>query len=90
METEITNISPNGVWILSEGKELFMSFETFPCFKDASVAKIANVETYANSHLYWPDLDIDLTVDIIEHPERFLLIVSSRLISSTILLQTKI
>lgn len=76
LETEITNISPNGVWILTEGKELFMSFETFPWFKDASVAKIGNVETYANGHLYWPDLDIDLTVDIIEHPERFPLIAS--------------
>lgn len=76
METEITNISPNGVWILTESKELFMSFETFPWFKDASVAKIANVETYGNGHLYWPDLDIDLTVDIIEHPERFPLIAS--------------
>lgn len=76
METEITNISPNGVWILTEGKELFMSFETFPWFKDASVAKIANVETYSNGHLYWPDLDIDLTVDIIEHPENFPLIAS--------------
>ncbi|MGD9971332.1 MAG: DUF2442 domain-containing protein [Sulfuricurvum sp.] len=76
METEITNISPNGVWILTEGKELFMSFEIFPWFKDASVAKIVNVETYGNGHLYWPDLDIDLTVDIIEHPENFPLIAS--------------
>lgn len=74
METEITNISANGIWILIGEKELFMPFETFPWFKEATVAKIANVETYSNGHLYWPDLDIDLTVEIIEHPERFPLI----------------
>jgi hypothetical protein len=74
LETEITNISTNGLWILTGDKELFMPFETFPWFKDASISKIANVETYSNGHLYWPDLDIDLTVDIIEHPERFPLI----------------
>jgi hypothetical protein len=22
-------------------------------------------------HLYWPDLDVDLSVDSIEHPERY-------------------
>jgi hypothetical protein len=22
-------------------------------------------------HLYWPDADVDLTVDAIEHPERY-------------------
>ncbi len=76
METEITNISPNGIWILTEDKELFMPFETFPWFKEASVAKILNVETYENGHLYWPDLDIDLTVDIIQHPKQFPLIAS--------------
>lgn len=76
METEITNISTNGLWILTEEKEIFMPFETFPWFRDASVAKIANVETYSNGHLYWPDLDIDLTIDMIEHPERFPLIAS--------------
>lgn len=76
METEITNISANGIWILTGEKELFMPFETFPWFKDASVAKIVHVETYSNGHLYWPDLDIDLTVEIIEHPERFPLIAS--------------
>jgi hypothetical protein len=74
LETEITNISGNGIWILIGEKELFMPFETFPWFRDASVINITNVETYSNGHLYWPDLDIDLTVEIIEHPERFPLI----------------
>ena len=68
---EITNISKNGVWLLAGDRELFMAYEYFPWFKDAPVGKILNVEQPSEGHFYWPDLDIDLTVDIIEHPERF-------------------
>ncbi len=31
------------------------------------------IDTKVPNHFYWPDLDIDLTPEIIEHPERFLL-----------------
>jgi hypothetical protein len=68
---EITNISSNGVWLLTGDKELFMSYEDFPWFKDAPVGKILNVEEPHEGHFYWPELDVDLTVEIIEHPERF-------------------
>jgi hypothetical protein len=33
-----------------------------------------NVEHPEADHLYWPDLDIDLAVESIEHPERFPLV----------------
>jgi len=68
---EVTHISSNGVWILAGDKELFMSYADFPWFKDVPVAKIINVEESQAGHFHWPDLDVDLTVDIIEHPERY-------------------
>jgi hypothetical protein len=68
---EITNISANGVWLLTDNTELFMSYEDFPWFKDATIAKITNVEEPHKGHFYWPDLDVDLTIDIIKHPERY-------------------
>ena len=68
---EVTNISAHGVWILIRDRELFMSYEDFPWFKDQTVKTITNVEEQARDHLYWPDLDIDLTVEIIENPSRF-------------------
>ncbi len=68
---EITHISGNGVWLLAGDKELFMSYEDFPWFKDAPVGKILNIEQPHPGHFYWPDLDIDLTIEIIEHPGRF-------------------
>ena len=43
LETEITNISNHGVWLYTHGRELFMSYEDFPWFKDVPVRKILNI-----------------------------------------------
>ncbi|MCA9473034.1 MAG: DUF2442 domain-containing protein [Nitrospirales bacterium] len=68
---EVTNISVHGVWLLSHGKELFMSYEDFPWFQEQAVKAIVNVEEISNGHFYWPEIDVDLTEEIIDHPERF-------------------
>lgn len=70
-EVEVTNISTHGVWLLAHGRELFMSYDDFPWFKETAVKSIVNVEEQSPDHFYWPDLDVDLTREIIEHPERF-------------------
>jgi hypothetical protein len=68
---EITNISSNGVWLLSRYREFFMSYEDFPWFKNVTIGNILNVEEPTPGHFYWPDLDVDIGIDTIEHPERF-------------------
>jgi len=73
---EVANISAHGIWLLAGDRELFMSFQDFPWFKDATLAKILHVEEPTPGHFYWPDLDVDLTAEIIEHPERFPMISS--------------
>ena len=70
-EVEVTNISSHGVWLLAHGRELFMSYEEFPWFSEVPVGKILNVQEPTPGHFYWPDLDVDLTGQMIEHPERF-------------------
>jgi len=70
-KVEVTNISANGFWLLAGVTEHFLAFFEFPWFKDESVAKILNVEEPSPGHFYWPDLDVDLGVESIEHPERF-------------------
>ncbi len=70
-EVEVANISAHGVWLLAHGKELFMSYNDFPWFKEKTVKSIIDVEEQSPGHFYWPELDIDLTEEIIEHPERF-------------------
>jgi len=73
-EVEVTNISGHGFWLWLAGRELFVSFAEFPWFADAPVAKIARVEWPSDDHLYWPDLDVDLSIRSIEHPEEFPLV----------------
>jgi hypothetical protein len=75
---EVTNVSKHGFWLLLRGRELFLPFEHFPWFKDVSLGKILNVELPHPEHLYWPDLDVDLAVESIEHPERFPLVSRAR------------
>jgi len=58
----VTNISRHGFWLWLGGRELFVPFSEFPWFADASVAKITKVEWPSQDHLYWPDLDVDLSV----------------------------
>ena len=67
---EVTNISRHGFWILVEERELFVPFSEFPWFQSS----ILNVELLHTRHLYWPDLDVDLSMESVEHPERFPLV----------------
>ena len=70
-EVEVTNISQHGFWLLLDGRELFLPFEDFPWFSQASVEAIIRLERPAPGHLHWPALDVDLSVESIEHPERY-------------------
>ena len=77
-DVEVTNISAGGFWLLLSGREVFLSFATFPWFRSAAVGHILNVERPSVNHLYWPELDIDLAVESIEHPERYPLVSVAR------------
>ena len=70
-DVEVTNVSPVGFWLLLQGRELFLPYKTFPWFKEAQIGQLFEVEFYPPEHLYWPKLDVDLSVESIEHPERF-------------------
>lgn len=68
---EVTNVSAHGVWLLAGERELFMSYDDFPWFKDIAIGRILNIQEPSPGHFYWPDLDVDVGMETIEHPERF-------------------
>ena len=74
LPVEVTNVSRHGLWILVSDEELFLPFEHFPWFRDASIEKISVVERHTSDHLYWPLLDIDLSVESIRTPNAFPLV----------------
>jgi len=74
LAVEVTNVSPHGFWLLVEQREHFVRFTDFPWFRDATIAELMNVELPSPHHLYWPDLDVDLAVESLDHPERYPLV----------------
>ncbi len=75
---EVTNISPHGIWLLIGEQERFVSFKEFPWFREATIAALMHVELPSAHHLYWPELDIDLAVESLDHPERYPLVSQAR------------
>jgi hypothetical protein len=47
-----------------------VAFEDYPDFYHAIVAQIHNFQS-AMEGCHWPDLDIDIELDALKHPERF-------------------
>ena len=73
-DVEITNISKHGFWLLLGEEELFVPFAEFPWFRKATIGALTRLEWPSANHLYWPDLDVDLAVESIRHPEQFPLV----------------
>ena len=75
---ELSNVSGHGLWLLVDEVELFLAFDTFPWFRDATIAQLAEVERPGPRHLHWPRLDVDLTMDMIERPDEYPLVSRTR------------
>ena len=71
---ELANVSPHGFWLFLGDREVFLDFVDFPWFRSATIEEIADVTRPAVDHLRWESLDIDLSVDSIDHPERYPLV----------------
>ncbi|GAB1389948.1 MAG: hypothetical protein AMXMBFR78_12180 [Rubrivivax sp.] len=71
---EVTHISAHGFWLLLGDEELAVPFEQFPWFKQATVAQLTAVQRPTENHLYWPELDVDLSVDSLRNPQAFPLV----------------
>lgn len=71
---EVTSISRQGLSLLLDGRERFLDFKSFPWFREAPVRAVFNVGRPGPGHLHWPDMDVDLEVDSIEHPELYPLV----------------
>ena len=70
-KVEVVNISPHGIWLYVKGKEYFLPYKDFPWFKEARISEIYKVKLFRGHHLHWVDLDVDLDLDSLEHPDRY-------------------
>ncbi len=73
---EVTHVSRHGLWLLLKDEELFLPFEHFPWFRQATIDQLTQVEWPAPDHLHWPQLDVDLSVESVRNPAAFPLLSS--------------
>ena len=71
---EVTHVSRHGFWLLLDGEELLVPFSDFPWFRRATIEQLLDVERPTPDHLFWPQLDVDLSVRSIRDPSAFPLI----------------
>ena len=63
-------IERDGFWLLTRTGKYFISFADYPDFVGATLEKIFNFQEN-NGDFHWPDLDIDIELEALQHPERF-------------------
>ena len=73
-EVEVTHVFKHGFWLLLGGEELLVPFAQFPWFKTATIEQLSDVNWPSPNHLYWPQIDVDLSVESIRTPEAFPLV----------------
>lgn len=70
-EVEVSMASNKGFWLLLGKEELFVPYNEFPWFKNATIEEISSIEWPTPDHLYWPLIDVDLSVESIRNPSKF-------------------
>ena len=78
LEVEVTNVSPHCLWLLLGDEELAAPFADFPWFRKATIEQLVNVQRPTEDHLYWPLLDVDLSVQSLRDPASFPLVSAHR------------
>ncbi len=69
--SEVMAISAAGFWMLVDDKEYFVSFDDYPVFWEATVAQIYAVQRLSPTQFHWPELDADVELQALEHPEQY-------------------
>ena len=68
---EVKMVTPEGLFLVVEGKEYFAAFTDFPYLAALPSTQIFDVEYCGHGHIRWNDADIDLHTEILSHPENY-------------------
>lgn len=68
-------INSQGIMLNVGGNDYFVSYNRLPWMKDATVKSVLNVQMAGKNAIEWPDLDVDLEIDSLKHPERYPLVI---------------
>ena len=68
-------INAQGMLITVQGQDYFLSYNRVPWLRDARISSVLNVRISVPRAIEWPDLDVDLEIESLRHPERYPLII---------------
>lgn len=68
---EVTKVDAHGIWVLVGEKEYFLPHEDLPWFRKAKIDDVLNLAWDHDMRRRWPALDADLSIDSLEHPDRY-------------------
>lgn len=85
METNLNNslqptsvsvlmINAQGMMLSVLGQDYFVSYNRVPWLRDARVSSALNVRMAGPNAIEWPELDVDLEIESLKHPERYPLV----------------
>ena len=67
-------INAQGIMLSVLGNDYFISYNRIPWMQDAPIRSVLNVQLSGSSAIEWPDLDVDLEIESLRHPERYPLV----------------
>ena len=67
-------INAQGIMLSVQGRDYFVSYNRMPWLKNARINEVLNVRMSGRSAIEWEDLDVDLEIESLKHPERYPLI----------------
>jgi len=68
------HLARHGIWLLLQGRAYFLPYEQFPWFRGQPDDVLKDFEILGREHVYWPKLDVDLALEMIDHPEAYPLV----------------
>ena len=68
-------INAQGMLITVQGHDYFLSYNRVPWLRDARISSVLNVRMSGPRAIEWPELDVDLEVESLQHPERYPLVI---------------
>lgn len=68
---KVGGVSRRGFWLQMGDVRRFLAFARYPWFRGARRTDLMKVAWPSADHLHWPALDVDLSVESLDHPERF-------------------
>ena len=68
-------INSQGMMLSVQGQDYFVSYNRVPWLRDARVSNALNVRMSGSRAIEWPDLDVDLEIESLKHPERYPLLI---------------